>query len=223
MRTLARKVLVATESVPTRARPFRVEETMTQLALNARRGAARLGWLGSLLGAGALLAAAGLQQPPSARAADNGKVACEVKENGKAASGTLSLLQDDKEVASGPCGKSLSVAAGDYDAVLSLDGALDGPQQKKAVKVSAGQTVNANADFATGLLEVRIRMQGRDTAGMAIIRKDGKQVGTLGSGVAAHLSTGSYQVVAKYRTQQKVFESVAIEQGKPTVLEASFE
>ena len=58
---------------------------------------------------------------------------------------------------------------------------------------------------------------------MAIIRKDGKQVGTLGSGVAAHLSAGSYQVVARYRTQQKVFDAVAIEQGKPTVLEAAFE
>ncbi|HMI91003.1 MAG TPA: hypothetical protein VK509_06545, partial [Polyangiales bacterium] len=194
-----------------------------QSALNARRDRARPRWLGGLIGAGALLAAAGWQQPPSAHAADNGKVACEVKENGKAASGTLSLLQGDKEVASAPCGKPVSVAAGDYDAVLSLDGALDGPQQKKAIKVAAGQTASANADFATGLLEVRIRMQGRDTAGMAIIRKDGKQVGTLGSGVAAHLSTGSYQVVAKYRTQQKVFDAVAIEQGKPTVLEASFE
>jgi len=196
---------------------------MTQSALNARPDRGRLVWLGRLIGAGALLAVAGWQQPQSARAADNGKVACEVKENGKAASGTLSLLQGDKEVASGPCGKPISVAAGDYDAVLSLDGALDGPQQKKPVKVAAGQTVSANADFATGLLEVRIRSQGRDTAGMAIIRKDGKQVGTLGSGVAAHLSTGSYQVVAKYRTQQKVFDAVAIQQGKPTVLEASFE
>ena len=35
--------------------------------------------------------------------------------------------------------------------------------------------------------------------------------------------SGSYQVTARYRTQQKVFEQVTIAQGKPTVLEASFE
>jgi hypothetical protein len=198
-----------------------VEETMTATARNS--GLRRLGWAGSLGLAAALLATAGFQGPATVRAAADGKVACEVKENGKAASGTLSLMQGDKEVASGPCGKPVAIAAGDYDAVLSLDGALDGPQQKKPVKVEAGKTASVAADFATGMLEVRIRSQGRDTAGMAIIRKDGKQVGTLGSGVAAHLSTGSYQVVAKYRTQQKVFESVAIEQGKINVLEASFE
>jgi hypothetical protein len=187
-----------------------VEEIMSRTPI-----AARLLTLAAL----ALCAAAGR----SAQAADDGKVVCEVKENGKTGSGTLSLRQGDKEVASGPCGKPLSAAAGQYTAVLSLDGALDGPEQSKSVTVSAGQSASVSADFATGTLQVRIRNQGKDTAGMAVIRKDGKQVGTLGSGVAAHLSAGSYQVVARYRTQQKVFEAVAIEQGKPTVLEASFE
>lgn len=178
--------------------------------------------LGSMVTAGTLLLLLGLPLT-DAQAADTGKVACEVKENGKAASGTLSLLQGEKEVASGPCGKPFAVAAGEYTAVLSLDGALDGPQQKKPLTVAVGKNASVSADFATGLLEVRIRNQGRDTAGMAVIRKDGKQVGTLGSGVAAHLSTGSYQVVARYRSNEKVFDSVAIEQGKPTVLDASFE
>ena len=176
-----------------------------------------------ILAAGALLAVAGGFAGRSAQAADDGKVVCEVKENGKAGSGTLSLRQGDKEVANGPCGKPLAAAAGQYTAVLSLDGALDGPEQSKPVTVTAGQSANVSADFATGTLEVRIRNQGKDTAGMAVIRKDGKQVGTLGSGVAAHLSAGSYQVVARYRAQQKVFEQVAIEQAKPTVLDASFE
>ena len=179
--------------------------------------------LGSMVTAGTLLALFIVSPLTGARAADNGKVACELKENGKPASGTLSLLQGETEVANGPCGKPFSVAAGEYTAVLSLDGALDGPQQKKPVTVAAGKSANVSADFAIGLLEVRIRNHGRDTAGMAVIRKDGKQVGTLGSGVAAHLSTGSYQVVARYRSNEKVFDAVTIEQGKPTVLEASFE
>ena len=88
---------------------------------------------------------------------------------------------------------------------------------------TAGKTSKLNADFATGLLEVKIQSQGRDTAGMAVIRKADKQVGTLGSGVAAHLSVGTYQVIARYRAQQKTFDNVAITAGQRTHLEVSFE
>jgi hypothetical protein len=58
---------------------------------------------------------------------------------------------------------------------------------------------------------------------MAVIRKDGKQIGTLGSGVAAHLSAGHYQIVARYRSQQKEFADVAITAGQRTTLDAAFE
>ena len=51
---------------------------------------------------------------------------------------------------------------------------------------------------------------------MAVIRKDGKQIGTLGSGVAAHLSAGSYEVVARYRSQEKRFDDVQIKKGERT-------
>jgi len=162
---------------------------------------------------------------PSAKvaAAADGKVACEVKENGEAASGTVSLRKGETEVASGPCGKPLSVAAGEYSALVQLDGALDGPEQQRTLTVAAGKTAQLSVEFATGLLEVRIQSQGRDTAGMAVIRKDGKQIGTLGSGVAAHLSAGRYEVVARYRAQQKAFAEVVITAGQRTVLDATFE
>ena len=160
---------------------------------------------------------------PASAAAPEGKVACEVKENGEPASGTISLRQGETEVASGPCGKPLSAPAGQYTALIELDGALDGPQQQQPVSVDAGKTAQVSAQFATGLLEVRIQSQGRDTAGMAVIRKDGKQIGTLGSGVAAHLSTGRYEVVARYRSQQKAFADVVIAAGQRTTLDAAFE
>ena len=156
-------------------------------------------------------------------AAGGGSVSCEILENGQPASGTVALLAGEKEVAQGSCGKPLSVPPGDYTAVLSLDGALDGPQERKPVTVKASGTAKISADFATGLLEVRIKSQGRDTAGMAVIRKGGTQIGTLGSGVAAHLSAGTYEVVARYRTQQRAFPDVAIKKGDRTVLEAAFE
>jgi hypothetical protein len=156
-------------------------------------------------------------------AAGNAKVTCEITENGKPASGVVRLLQNEAEIASGACGKAVEVAPGTYTAALGLDGALDGPEQRKQVTVAAGQSVKVDADFATGLLEVRIKAAGRDAAGMAIIRKDGKQIGTLGSGVSAHLSAGSYEVVARYRAQERKFDSVQIQKDQRTALDASFE
>jgi len=158
-----------------------------------------------------------------ALAGNDSKLACEIRENGTPASGTVALLKDGAEVARGVCGKPIAVQAGDYTAVFSLDGALDGPELRLPLTAAAGKTSKLNADFATGLLEVKIKSQGRDTAGMAVIRKADHQVGTLGSGVAAHLSVGTYQVVARYRAQQKTFENVAITAGQRTQLDVSFE
>ena len=89
--------------------------------------------------------------------------------------------------------------------------------------MAASKAADLRADFATGLLEVRIQSKGRDTAGIAVIRRDGKQIGTLGSGVTAHLSTGSYEVIARYRTHERRFENVAIQADQRTALNASFD
>lgn len=164
-----------------------------------------------------------LGAPAGLAAEDRGTVTCQIKENGKAASGTVVVLSGSDEVARGACGKALAVAAGSYTAMLNLDGALDGPQQRQPVTVSAGKSVALAADFATGILEVKILRQGRSAAGMAVIRKDGKQIGTLGSGVAAHISAGSYEVVARYRSDEKRFEKVVVDAGGRVVLDASFE
>lgn len=156
-------------------------------------------------------------------AQDSAKVECEIAENGGTATGTMTVLEGEREVGSSSCGKALAVPPGQYVAVLSLDGALDGPAQRKPFTAEAGKVAKVKADFATGQLEVRIKSQGKDTAGMAVIRRDGRQIGTLGSGVAAHLSTGKYEVVARYRAQQKAFSDVTIAQGQRTLLEAAFE
>jgi len=158
-----------------------------------------------------------------ALAAGGASVTCEILENGKPASGTIVVLQGDAEVGRGSCGKPLSVPPGEYSALLSLDGALDGPEQRQSLSAQANKPAKLSADFPTGLLEVKISSQGKDAAGMAVIRKQGKQIGTLGSGVAAHLSAGAYQVVARHRAQQRAFEDVQIRKGERTVLDASFE
>jgi hypothetical protein len=158
-----------------------------------------------------------LGQPKS-----TGKITCKVQENGEAASGTISLRKDGTEVAHGVCGQPLSAPAGSYDAVLSLDGALDGPELTRPITVTKDGLTEVAVDFSTGILQVFIESEGKQAAGMAVIRHNGRQVGTLGSGVAAHLSAGTYEVIARYRTEKKAFESVAIERGKRVVLNASF-
>jgi hypothetical protein len=149
-------------------------------------------------------------------------VTCEITENGQPASGTISVWVDGAELAEGTCGRPLAIPAGEHEVVLRLDGALDGPERRLPLQALAGRTVPVSADFSTGLLEVRIQSQGRDTAGIAVIRRGGRQVGTLGSGVAAHLSVGSYEVIARYRTHERRFEAVEIRKGERTALAASF-
>src|SRR5688572_31241826 len=109
-----------------------------------------------------------LLAPPLANA-NGAKVSCEILENGRPASGTIVLLAGTTEVADGACGKPLSIPAGADSAVLRLDGALDGPEQRATLDPT---TPTLRADFATGLLEVRIQSQGRDTAGIAVIRRN---------------------------------------------------
>jgi uncharacterized cupredoxin-like copper-binding protein len=162
---------------------------------------------------------------PLATQAEAGKarVTCEVSENGEAASGTISVQQDGKEIVAGTCGKELTLPSGTYTAVVRLDGALDGPSQTKPLSLQPNSKSSMKVDFQTGTLEIRIAAQGKRAAGMAIIKKNGTQIGTLGSGVAAHLSAGSYRVVARYRTQEKDLGEVVVLAGQRLTLDAAFD
>jgi hypothetical protein len=152
-----------------------------------------------------------------------GKLSCEIRENGQTASGVISVQREGKEVAATTCGKELSLKAGSYTATLRLDGALDGPEQSQPLTIRRDATALVKAEFATGTLEVRIVSQGRRAAGLAMIRRAGKEIGALGSGVTAHLSAGSYEVVARYRGQEKVFADVKISGGGHVSLDAAFD
>lgn len=161
----------------------------------------------------------------SAAAADGqGRVSCTVSENGQPASGVISIQRDGNEVSTASCnGKEFSVPAGNYTAALRLDGAFDGPEQKQPLSVQAGAANKLTADFATGTLEVHIASQGKRAAGMAIIKRAGQQLGTLGSGVLAHLSAGKYHVLVRYRTQEKDLGDITLTGGQHVSLDANFE
>jgi hypothetical protein len=151
-----------------------------------------------------------------------GRIACRVTENGGAASGTMIVRKDGAEVASGPCGEPVGVPPGSYEVALGLDGALDRPTQAVRVDVAPGGTGLVAADFQTAILEVRIEAEGRRAAGMATIFRNGERVGTLGSGVAGHLSAGTYDVVARYRGAEQRFDAVTLAPAERRSLTATF-
>lgn len=156
-------------------------------------------------------------------AAADAAVQCEIRENGEAASGTMVVLDGaGQEVAEGTCGKPLSLPPGSYTAVLRLDGAIDGPEQRQPLTVGKDAPKPLKADFATGTLEVKVTSESKAAAGMAIIRKDGKQIGTLGSGVPAHLSAGTYDIEVRHRASSKTLSAVVIAKGDKKSLEVSF-
>jgi hypothetical protein len=169
-----------------------------------------------------LLALTALFLWPSGAAFADAAVQCEISGNGEPASGTMLILDGTREVAEGTCGKPLSVPAGSYTAVLRLDGAIDGPEQRLPLTVGKDAPKPLKADFATGVLEVKVQSESKAAAGMAIIKKDGKQIGTLGSGVPAHLSAGTYEIVVRHRSEQKTLDKVVLARGERKSLEVSF-
>lgn len=171
-------------------------------------------------GLGIWLSVLALTSPAVASA---NSIKCEISTNNETAFGTFAVLDGIRELGNGQCGQdTVQAPPGKYTVVVKLDGALDGPEQRVPVEVDKGKPTVVKADFAMGSLTVQIQREGRRAAGVAIVRRSGKQVGTLGSGVAAQLSVGSYEVVVRYRDQEKVFADVKIEAGKAQSLEASF-
>lgn len=159
-----------------------------------------------------------LAEPPT------GRVTCAITENGQTASGVISVQKDGKEIATTSCGRELSVPVGSYVVALRLDGTFDGPEHRQNIEVKPGAAPQKlSADFATGILEVRITSGGRRAAGMAVIKRNGQQLGTLGSGVTAHLSAGTYRILVRYRNHEKDLGEVTITGNQRLSLDAAFE
>ncbi|MFW6050190.1 MAG: hypothetical protein ACODAU_03380 [Myxococcota bacterium] len=179
----------------------------------------------SLMIASASLAlSSGVATPPAGVQAQgrHGRVDCELQENGSPASGTMVVHRGSRQVTTGSCGTPVRLSAGRYRVTVRLDGALDRPEQHRTVHVRPGRSERVTVDFPTGTLRIRVRSNGRRAAGMAIIYRDGDRIGTLGSGVAGHLSTGTYEVVVRHRARERRFEDVTLRAGQERTLDVDF-
>lgn len=153
--------------------------------------------------------------------AAEGSVTCQIKENGGRATGSVAFLQGTQQVATGACdGSAIRVPNGSYTAVIRLDGALDRPEQRSTINVSGSAQVSA--DFRTALLQVQITKAGRRAAGLAVVERNGERVGQISSGVTAHVSVGTYDVVVQSHGEERRFAAVSLAAGETRVISADF-
>lgn len=161
------------------------------------------------------------QPEPTPAPAERGRIACGITDNGGYAPGTIELRQGGAVLASGDCTVPLELPVGTYDATLTLTSALDRPQQTVRVTVTRDGLATARAAFETSILEVRFTANGQHAPGIAYVKRDGRVVGTLGSGVSGRVSSGSYEVLARYRTTDQVLQ-VDLAPGQRRALRAAF-
>jgi hypothetical protein len=160
--------------------------------------------------------------PAVAAAEPPGKVDCAVTENGKPASGWFRLLEADKEIAKGSCGKPLDVNPGDYELVVGLDGAADAPQLRERASVKSGQTATTRARFETGELLVEVTRGGRRGVATVRLLKGTGTLATLSAGVASRVSTGTYTVEVESRGEKRRFDTVSVSSGERRVISVDF-
>jgi len=153
--------------------------------------------------------------------AQTGEIRCTITDNGAPARGTIVVEQNGRRVGTGSCGAVLSVPPGKCKVTVWLDGTLDNPSKTVDIEVTAGKTSTATVDFQTGVLEVRIEAKGQSGTGIVTVNRAGKRIGTVGSGVSARLSVGSYEVIVKLGGQEQRY-SVDLRPGQRRLVRAQF-
>ncbi|MBW1904257.1 MAG: hypothetical protein JRD92_03990 [Deltaproteobacteria bacterium] len=153
--------------------------------------------------------------------AQTGQIRCSITENGGPGRGTIVVEQDGREVGGGSCGAALSVPVGKCKVTVRLDGTLNNPSKRVTVQVSAGKSTPVSVDFQTGVLEVRIETKRQSGTGIVTVNRGSERIGTLGSGVAARLSTGSYEVVVRLGGEERRY-AVDLRPGQRRLIRAQF-
>jgi hypothetical protein len=153
--------------------------------------------------------------------AQTGQIRCSITENGGPARGTIVVERNGREVGGGSCGAALSVPVGKCKVTVRLDGTLDNPAKSVRVEVTAEKVTPVSVDFQTGVLEVRIETKGQRGTGIVTVNRGSTRIGTLGSGVAARLSAGSYEVVVRLAGQERRY-SVDLRPGQRRLVRAQF-
>lgn len=170
---------------------------------------------------GPMVAAATLVWAPMPADAQTGEIRCSITTNGAPANGTIVVEREGREEAGGSCGSTISVPAGKWRATVRLDGTLDNPSKRVDVTVKAGKATPIRVNFKTGVLTVRIEAKGGSGTGVVTVNRGSTRIGTLGAGVAAQLSAGSYEIVVRYGGKERRY-SLELRPGQSRLLRAEF-
>jgi hypothetical protein len=153
--------------------------------------------------------------------AQDGQIQCSVTENGNPSRGTVAVEQGGSKVASGACGRALSVPPGKCRVTVILDGALDAPARTVEVQVEPGKTAPVSVDFETAMLEVQVRTRGQRGTSLVAVERNGRRIGTIGVEVPAKVSAGKYVVVVRLGGQEQRHE-VDLRPGQRRLVRAQF-
>lgn len=150
-----------------------------------------------------------------------GLVRCQVTAAGTLAPATVEIRHQGRVIASGTCGERISVPAGDYHATITLERAIDRPQQTVPLTVPQDGVGTATASFDTSILEVRFTKDRRATFGQAILYRNGQRIGSIGSGLVTHVSSGRITIRARHLTEWRTY-TVDLAPGQRRAIIASF-
>ena len=131
------------------------------------------------------------------------------------------MEQAGKKVASGACGRSITVPAGSCKVTVILDAALDNPSRTVEVRVEPEKTTPVTVDFKTAVLEVQIKTRGARGTSLVAVERDGRRIGTIGVDVPARLSAGNYEVVVRLSGQEQRHK-VELRPGQRRLVRAQF-
>ncbi|MCC6873458.1 MAG: hypothetical protein IT378_04040 [Sandaracinaceae bacterium] len=146
-----------------------------------------------------------------------GVLACALTENGIPAPASVVLRQSGRVIVSGSCARPLSVPSGTYEVILTLENALDRPSRTLSATVIAGRTLELHADLPTAILEVRFLRGTQIVPGLAFVERDGRAIGSVGSGVLHRLTPGAYRVVARTSAGDRAYDVVLEAGGRRAV------
>lgn len=150
-----------------------------------------------------------------------GLVQCTVTAAGVLAPATIEVRYEGRVMASGACGERIEVPGGDYYATITLERAIDRPQQTVPLHVPENGIGTATAAFDTSILEVRFMKDGVSTFGQAILERDGRELGSIGSGVVTFVSSGPITIRARHLSEWKTY-TVDLAPGQRRAIYAIF-
>lgn len=156
-----------------------------------------------------------------ARAEPSARLLCEALDNGALAAAKVRVWQGDREIASGPCGKELSISAGSYEQAISLDGVLGGDERRAPITVRSGETHRLRAEFETGELVVEVSREGRRASALIVLYRNDREVAKTSAGASSRLTVGRYLVEVESRGERRRSEAL-VTRAERRVVQVAF-